>query len=95
MPVHLHCFLSGMYCLLLLLLCRMIEQKYRYEVQLNKYQEHMFFIFRNYRSHFEEQKERMEVRYREMVENAVKDALKLAEENQKLRAILDAKNKQI
>ena len=52
-------------------------------------------IFRNYRSHFDEQKDRMETRYRELLENSVKDALKLSEENAKLRAQLDARLKQI
>lgn len=52
-------------------------------------------IFRNYRSHFDEQKDRMETRYRELLESSVKDALKLSEENHKLRAQLDARLKQI
>lgn len=52
-------------------------------------------IFRNYRSHFDEQKDRMEARYRDLLESSVKDALKLSEENQKLRAQLDARLKQI
>ena len=43
----------------------------------------------------EEQKERVEVRYRELLENSVKDALKLSEENAKLRTLIEAKNKQI
>ncbi len=37
----------------------------------------------------------MENRYRELVENSVKDALRLAEENQKLKAQLDARLRQI
>lgn len=72
-----------------------MESHFKRDVQLTRYQEHMFFIFRNYRSHFDEQKERMETRYRELLENSVKDALKLSEENQKLRAQLDARLKQI
>lgn len=37
----------------------------------------------------------MEARYRELLENSVKDALKLNEENQKLRVQLDQRLKQI
>lgn len=57
-----------------------------HENQMQRFQEHMFFVFRNYRSHFEEQKTRIELRYRELLENAVKDALKLQEENNRLRS---------
>jgi len=57
-----------------------------HENQMQRFQEHMFFVFRNYRSHFEEQKTRIELRYRELLENAVKDALKLQEENSRLRS---------
>lgn len=74
---------------------RLIELKFKNEVNMNRYQEHMFFIFRNYRSHFEEQKERMEARYKELLENAVKDALKLAEENNKLKLALEKQQKTI
>ena len=74
---------------------RLIESKFKHEVAMTRYQEHMFFIFRNYRSHFDEQKDRMETRYRELLESSVKDALKLSEENHKLRAQLDARLKQI
>lgn len=59
-----------------------------HEVQLQRFQEHMFFLFRNYRSHFEDQKARIEMRYRELVESSVKDALKLQEECTRLRADL-------
>jgi hypothetical protein len=55
------------------------------EHQMQRFQEHMFFVFRNYRSHFEEQKTRIEGRYRDLLENAVKDALKLQEENNRMR----------
>ncbi len=58
------------------------------EVQLQKFQEHMFFVFRNYRSHFEDQKARIEHRYRELLESSVKDALKLQEECTRMRAEL-------
>jgi len=56
-----------------------------HEVQMQRFQEHMFFVFRNYRSHFEEQKSRIEQRYRELLESSVKDALKLQEECNRLR----------
>jgi hypothetical protein len=74
---------------------RLIEGRFKHELGLSRLQEHMFFVFRHYRSHFDEQKDRMEQRYRELLESAVKDALKLSEENNKLRAQLDARLKQI
>jgi hypothetical protein len=36
-----------------------LELHFRHEVELERYQEHMFFVFRQYRSHFEQQKNRM------------------------------------
>jgi len=74
---------------------RLIESQFKHEVQMARYQEHMFFMFRNYRSHFDESKDRIERRYRELLESSIKDALKLSEENNKLKALLDTKLKQI
>jgi len=74
---------------------RLVEGRFKGEIALTRQQEHLFFLFRSYRSHFEENKDRMEARYRELLESSVKDALRLSEENNKLRAQLDARLKQI
>lgn len=47
-------------------------------------------VFRSYRSHYDEQKHRLQDKSRELLEDSVKDALRLAAENKQLRAELDA-----
>jgi hypothetical protein len=66
-----------------------LENVYRHRAQMEKLTEHMFVIFKNYRSHFEQQKNLAESRYREIVESSVQDSLKLQEENIKLRQMLE------
>lgn len=63
------------------LIGRLIERDFRHEVQMERYQQHNFFIFKRYRRHFEEQKRRLEGRYREMLQDAVQDALRLQQQN--------------
>lgn len=70
-----------------------LEREFRYEAANAHYQEHMFSVFRKYRLHFEDQKHQIESRYRGLVEGAVKDALKLQDQNLRLRQEVEALRK--
>jgi hypothetical protein len=78
-----------------LLWAKLIENQYKNNVEFNRYQEHLYFIFKNYRQHYQEQKISVENKYRELLDNAVKDALKLAEENNKLKLQLENRHKHL
>lgn len=71
------------------LLGRLIERDFRHEAQMSRMQKQMFLVFRDYRRHFEEQKAKMELRYRKLVEDSVQDALRLHQRNLALEAQLE------
>ena len=60
------------------LLARIFERDVRHELQLARVQQQMFVVFREYRRHFDEQRKKMDARYRKLVEDAVHDALQLS-----------------
>ena len=62
-----------------------LETVFRHRVQMERFQDHLFFVFRNYRSHFTDMKIESEARYRELVGNAVRDSLRLSQDNIALR----------
>jgi hypothetical protein len=78
-----------------LLWTKMIQQQYRNELLLKQQEMDMFQIFRNYRLHFEQPKRRIEEKYRTLTEGAVKDALRLNDENQRLKQQLNNKYRNI
>ncbi len=67
-----------------------LETVFRHRVQMERFQDHLFFVFKSYRSHFEEVKGASEERYRELVGSAVRDSLRLSEDNAQLRTRLEA-----
>jgi Kinesin motor domain len=70
------------------LLGRLLERDFRHGAQITRMQKQMFMVFREYRRHFEDQKQKLEARYRKVVEDAVQDALQLHHKNAKLEAQL-------
>ena len=78
-----------------LLWAKLIEGQIKNQLSFQQFQSHLFTIFQQYRNHFENKKIEMEKKYKEIIENSVRDALKLNEENQKLKLLLENKNKLI
>jgi hypothetical protein len=66
-----------------------IESVFRHRDEMERFQEHILFIFRSYRSHFEEQKVSSERRYRDLVGNSIRDSLRLTEDNAQLKTRLE------
>lgn len=66
------------------LMGRLIERDFRHQAQMTRLQKQMFLVFREYRRHFEEQRARLDARYRKLVEDAVQDALALQQRNESL-----------
>lgn len=70
-----------------------LRSNFRHKAQMERLEEHTFTIFRNYRRHFEKQRQLSENRYRDLVDNSVRDSLKLQEENTRLKALINQRNK--
>jgi len=67
----------------------LVENKFRYEVYMQRNEIHMLDVFKQYREHFEEQKREIENRYRKMLKESIQDAVHLQRENLKLQAQLN------
>lgn len=74
---------------------RFLEQEFRQQARLGRLRKHMFAMFSNYRMFYQQQRDKIEGRYGELLENSVKDAFKLAEDNQRLKLLIERKEKQL
>lgn len=74
---------------------KLLENEIRNKVTLEKLQDSMLLMFKEYRRHFEEQKTKLETHYRNLLDDAVHDALFSNTQKQqaedRLRELLKAK----
>mmetsp|Transcript_2387 Transcript_2387/g.4591 ORF Transcript_2387/g.4591 Transcript_2387/m.4591 type:complete len:654 (-) Transcript_2387:356-2317(-) len=73
----------------------LVENKFRYEIYMQRNELHMLDVFKQYREHFEDQKREIENRYRKMLKESIQDAVHLQRENLKLQAQLSHLQKSI
>ncbi len=73
----------------------LVENKFRYDIYMQRMELHMLEVFKQYREHFESQKRDLERRYRQMLRDSVQDAVHLQKKTLELQAQVDFLNKEV